>query len=109
MIERVKATFRQPGVVTAALSYYRHTFHPANRDPKLQPLQERVSSAPTAVPTLALHGTRDRPGRLEAFERMDDLFVKGLEKVVIPGAGHFVHVERPADVNRRIVEFLKAP
>ncbi len=108
VIERVKATFRQPGVVTAALSYYRHTFHPANRDPKLQPLQERVSSAPTAVPTLALHGTRDRPGRLEAFERMDDLFVKGLEKVVIPGAGHFVHVERPTDVNRRIVEFLKA-
>ena len=39
---------------------------------------------------------------------MDDLFVKGLEKVVIPGAGHFVHVERPGDVNRRIVEFLKA-
>ena len=43
VIERVKATFRQPGVVTAALSYYRHTFHPANRDPALQSLQERIS------------------------------------------------------------------
>ena len=108
IIERVKATFRQPGVVTAALNYYRHTFHPANRDPALQPLQERVSAAPTSVPTLAVHGTRDRPGRLEAFEGMDDLFVKGLEKVVYPGAGHFVHVERPGDVNRRIVEFFQA-
>ncbi len=108
VIERVKATFRQPGVVTAALSYYRHTFHPANRDPALQAQQERVSSAPTAVPTLALHGTRDRPGRLEAFEGMDDLFVKGLEKVVFPGAGHFVHVERPREVSRRIVEFFLA-
>lgn len=107
VIERVKATFRQPGVVTAALSYYRHSFHPANRDPALQALQERASTAPTAVPTLALHGTRDRPGRLEAFEGMDDLFTKGLEKVVIPGAGHFVHVERPAEVNRRIVEFFQ--
>src|SRR5262249_62132670 len=28
IIERVKATFRQPGVLTAALAYYRHTFHP---------------------------------------------------------------------------------
>ena len=108
VIERVKATFRQPGVVTAALDYYRHTFHPANRDPALQALQERASSAPTAVPTLALHGTRDRPGRLEAFEGMDDLFSKGLEKVVFPGAGHFVHIERPDDVNRRIVDFFQA-
>ena len=108
VIERVKATFRQPGVVTAALSYYRHTFHPANRDPALQALQERASTAPTPVPTLALHGTRDRPGRLEAFEGMDDLFLKGLEKVVLPGAGHFVHVERPREVNRRIVEFFQA-
>jgi pimeloyl-ACP methyl ester carboxylesterase len=107
VIERVKTTFRQPGVVTAALSYYRHTFHPANRDPALQSLQERASSAPTPVPTLALHGTRDRPGRLEAFEGMDDLFLKGLEKVVFPGAGHFVHVERPTDVNRRIVNFFQ--
>jgi len=106
IIERVKATFREPGVVTAALNYYRHTFHPANRDPGLQVLQERMSSAPTPVPTLALHGTRDRPGRLEAFEGMDDLFLKGLEKVVFPGAGHFLHLERPGEVNRRIVEFL---
>jgi pimeloyl-ACP methyl ester carboxylesterase len=108
IIERVKRTFREPGVVTAALGYYRHSFNPANRDPALQPLQERASTSPIAVPTLALHGDRDRPGRLQAFEGMDDLFVNGLEKVVIPGTGHFVHVERPSDVNRRIVEFLRA-
>ena len=108
VIERVKATFRQPGVLTAALNYYRHTFHPANRDPALQDLQQRASSAPTLIPTLALHGTRDRPGRLEAFEGMDDLFPKGLEKVVIPGTGHFLHLERPGEVNQRIVAFFKA-
>jgi pimeloyl-ACP methyl ester carboxylesterase len=108
ILERVKATFRQPGVVSAALGYYRHTFHPANRDPALELLQQRISSAPTPVPTLALHGTRDRPGRLEAFEGMDDLFPKGLDKVVYPGTGHFVHLERPAEVTRRIVEFLRA-
>lgn len=106
VIEGVKATFRQPGVVTAALSYYRHTFNPANHDPALKALQERMATSPTPVPTLALHGTRDRPGRLEAFEGMDDLFTGGLEKMVLPGAGHFVHRERPAEVSRRIVEFL---
>jgi pimeloyl-ACP methyl ester carboxylesterase len=107
MMARLKATFRQPGVVSAALSYYRHTFHPDNRDPKLAALQERVSNDPVLVPTLALHGTRDRPGRLEAFEAMDHLFSRRLEKVILPGTGHFVHLERPQEVNARIVAFLR--
>ena len=107
VIERVKATFREPGVVTAALGYYRHTFHPAQRDPALQAAQERLT-APTTVPTLSLHGTRDRPGRLEAFQTMDDLFLNGREKVIVRGTGHFVHVERPDEVNRRIVAFFQA-
>jgi hypothetical protein len=40
---------------------------------------------------------------MPAFERMDRHFAAGLEKVVVPGAGHFVHLERPAEVNPRIV------
>lgn len=106
IMDSVKATFRQPGVVTAALNYYRHTFHPDNRDPALQSVQERMVD-PTPVPALALHGTRDRPGRLEAFNAMDHLFTNGLEKEIYPGTGHFLHLERPADVNKRIIEFLK--
>ena len=108
MMARLKTTFRQPGVVSAALSYYRHTFHPDNRAPHLQDLQERVSNDPIAVPTLAFHGTKDRPGRLEAFEAMDHLFLQGLEQVILPGTGHFVHLERPQEVNARIVAFLSA-
>src|SRR5262249_255875 len=107
IMENVKNTFRQPGVVTAALSYYRHTFHPANRDPALEALQERVSTAPTPVSALAMHGTKDRPGRMEAFEIMDTLFTAGVEKVILPGTGHFLHLERPEEVNRRIVTYLQ--
>jgi pimeloyl-ACP methyl ester carboxylesterase len=108
-MESVKTTFRQPGVVTAALSYYRHTFHPDNRDLALHALQERVNTAPTPVRALAIHGTKDRPGRREAFEAMDHLFAKGVEKVVLPGAGHFLHLERPDEVARHIVTFLRRP
>jgi len=108
IMESVKQTFRQPGVVTAALSYYRHTFHPANHDPTLQTLQARVRTAPIPVPALAIHGTKDRPGRLEAFATMDDLFAQGVEKVILPGTGHFLHLERPEEVNQRIVAFLQA-
>jgi len=107
IIESVKATFRMPGVLTSALNYYRHTFHPANREPALNALREQVATTPIPVPALALHGTRDRPGRTPAFERMDRHFAAGLEKVVIPGTGHFIHLERPDEVNAKIVEFLK--
>ena len=109
MMECLKATFRQPGVITAALNYYRHTFHPDNRDPALSALQDRVSTSPTPVATLAMHGTKDRPGRLEAFEAMDDLFSQGLEKVILPGTGHFLHLERPQEVNQRVLAFFNAP
>ena len=107
IIESVKATFRLPGVLTSALNYYRHTFHPANREPALDALREKVATTPIPVPALAFHGTRDRPGRTPAFERMDRHFAAGVEKVVIPGTGHFIHLERPDAVNRKIAEFLK--
>ncbi len=107
VLERVKETFRKPGVVQAALSYYRAGYNPALQDPALKEEQDRVNTAPIPVPTLALHGTRDRPRRLEAFQSMDRLFTGGLEKVIIPGTGHFVHQEKPSEVNPRIVRFLE--
>jgi pimeloyl-ACP methyl ester carboxylesterase len=107
ILESVKRTFRQPGVLTSALNYYRHTFQPANRDAALDTLRAKLATTPIPVPALAFHGTRDRPGRMPAFQRMDSHFAASLEKVVIPGTGHFIHLERPEEVNRRIVDFFK--
>jgi pimeloyl-ACP methyl ester carboxylesterase len=39
---------------------------------------------------------------------MDHLFPKGVQKVILPGTGHFLHLERPAEVNQRIIAFLTA-
>ena len=46
---------------------------------------------------------------MDAFksEAMDRFFTGGLEKVIIPGTGHFMHQEKPREVNPRIVEFLR--
>ena len=38
---------------------------------------------------------------------MEAFFDNGLEKVVVDSAGHFVHQERPDEVNRLILEFLE--
>ncbi len=107
VLESVKETFRKPGVVEAALNYYRHSYNPALRDPALKDIQERVDTSLIPVSTLALHGTSDRPRRLEAFQRMDRFFTGGLEKVVVQGTGHFLHLEKPQEVNPIILEFLK--
>lgn len=105
VIEKVKQTFRREGTVEAAVNYYRHTFNPAGRDPALAELSDKIAG-PTTLPCLAFHGTCDRPGRLETFENMDHLFTNKLEKVVIEGTGHFMHLEQPEAANSRIIEFL---
>ena len=70
--------------------------------------QAVIQAGPIRVPTLALHGTRDRPRRLESFlsSGMYAYFSGGLEKIIIPGTGHFMHQERPAEVNPKIIKFL---
>jgi len=104
-IESIKETFRKPGVVEAALGYYRATH---NQDPSLEGVQNQIRAGTITVPTLVLHGTRDRPKRIDAFESedMDRFFSGGLEKVIIPGTGPFMHQEKPSEVNPKIIDFL---
>ncbi len=58
------------------------------------------------VPTLLIVGSRDAPsiqqivGKLEAG-------VRGARKVVIPGAGHMVNMEKPDIFNRTVLGFLQ--
>ena len=108
-LESIRETFRKPGVVQAALSYYRARYRPELQDPAAKEDEDRVAAGPVTVPTLALHGTRDRPKRLDGFEseNMDRYFTGGLEKVIIPGTGHFMHQEKPEEINPLIVNFLK--
>lgn len=102
----LKETFRQPGVIEAALSYYRHTLNPAFQSPELAEIQERMMSEPIQVPAAVFHGERDGCIGVELLEGMEALFPKGLRKIVVPAAGHFVHQEQPAVVNQALLEFL---
>ena len=94
----VKATLGQPGVLAAALSYYRQTFNPLPNVP-----QSSTGRGPQQiqVPTLYIHGRDDGCIGVEAF------FDNGLQIVIVDGAGHFVHQEKPGEVNRMILEFLE--
>ena len=108
-LEALKTSFRAPGVLQAALGYYRCTVNPANQDPALADLQTQISMSPIEVPALIVYGARDGCMGVELLDGMEMMFPRGLQKVVLADAGHFVHQEQPERVNREVVAFLRTP
>jgi pimeloyl-ACP methyl ester carboxylesterase len=105
-MEAVKTVFRQPGVLQAAMKYYRHTFGAPTSFPEFDSLARRASE-PIRVPTLYFHGARDGALGAELTAGMESAYPGGLVKHVLEGAGHFVHQEKAAEVNQLILTFLR--
>jgi pimeloyl-ACP methyl ester carboxylesterase len=107
-LRALKDALGSPGSLEAALGYYRHLWNPTHHDPALAEVESRSMSY-IPVPTLSLHGADDGciGSELVVADEMAPLFPQGLEVEVVPGAGHFLHLERPELVNRRIVEFVE--
>jgi pimeloyl-ACP methyl ester carboxylesterase len=105
----VKDTLGSPGCLDAALGYYRHLLNPLKHDARLAAV-EAAGSGWVPVPTLYLHGADDGCFGADMVypDDMKPLFPEGLEAEIMPGLGHFLHLEAPAQVNDRIVEFLTA-
>ncbi len=106
-LRALKATFDAPGALGAALDYYRFVHGTKASDPALDAVQGAFL-APIPVPTLYLHGADDGcmgAGMVSEAE-LTPWYPAGVEIVVVPDAGHFLHLEQPDAVNSRIVEFL---
>ena len=58
-----------------------------------------------AVPTLVVVGEHDRPD-IHAMADALAAGIPGAERVVLPGTAHLPSMERPADFNRVVLEFL---
>jgi pimeloyl-ACP methyl ester carboxylesterase len=103
-IEAVKETFRTGDTVECALGYYRDTVDPSVTDL----VGERPSLAevpPVRTPTLVVCGADDGCIGPELFAHADEI-VDDCRVVRVPGAGHFMHQERPEVVGREIVDYL---
>lgn len=106
-MQSIKTTFSKPGVLSAALGYYRCTLNPAYQDPRLADLQGALAIAPVPVRTLIIHGAQDGCVGVNLLDGMEQFFPAGLRKHIIEGAGHFVHQEKPDIVNPALLGFLK--
>ena len=88
----------------APLSYYRSL-----RSPKvLGEVRDLLQTDPIPVPTLYLHGERDGCFGVELIDGQERYFSASFETVRLAEAGHFVHLERPAEVNQAIHDWFLA-
>lgn len=108
-LRAVKDILAAPGGLDAAIGYYRHLLNPLKHDRRLADV-EAAATGWVPVPTLYLHGADDGciGTDMVSPDDMKNLFPGGLDTEIFPGLGHFLHLENPVAVNRRIVEFLTA-
>jgi pimeloyl-ACP methyl ester carboxylesterase len=69
---------------------------------------ERFPATPIATPTLYLHGERDGCIGPRLAEGQERCFAGPFRAEILPEVGHFLHLERPAAVAERIIEWLDA-
>jgi len=106
-LAHVKDCLRQPENLAAAIGYYRDTFGlkaPATEHERFV----NASAAPTPKPTLYLQGTADNALGVELIGDLDQFLADGSDVTVFEGLNHFLHLEDPNAVNKRILEFLRA-
>jgi pimeloyl-ACP methyl ester carboxylesterase len=106
-LARIRETLSVPGVLEAALGYYRTAFNPSSKSAALDPLESKLGVEPITTPSLYLHGAEDGCIGLEVTEGMEALFPSGLRRVVLEGVGHFLQVEAPDRVTAEILDFLR--
>ncbi len=105
-LRAVKDTLSAPGVLSAALGYYRAALNPKLRDPALEAIEQRFGVDAISVPTLYVHGAADGCIGVDVSAGMEPLFTNGFCRVVLDGVGHFVHWEAPETFNRVVLDFL---
>jgi len=103
-VARVKDALRQPANLAAAIGYYRAILGAAP-----DPAYAAEASAPgmPPQPTLYLHGEDDGCMGV-GFAAGAGAGLSPASRVeILPGVGHFLHVERPDVVNPMIIEWLR--
>ena len=105
-MESIIATFRQPGVLEAALGYYRAALGGRQLAPSSAP-KHRFK---TQIPMLAMTGAQDGCIDTKVFEKLlyPEDHPAGLRFNRIDGAGHFLHQEKPQECNAILLDWLKA-
>ncbi len=101
----LKPSLRDPANLQAALGFYRATLGAGYNDPALQSAQDLSSTIPSQ-PLLYLHGRTDGCMGAEVAEFAAAELTSNARAEFVDGVGHFMHLEKPNEVNDIILSFL---
>lgn len=106
-LELLKPSLRDPANLQAALGYYRATIGTGYVDPALDAVQAGTQRIPSQ-PFLYLHGRNDGCMGIEVAEAAaaDPERPATMDVAFVDGAGHFLHLEKPDEVNTLILDHL---
>jgi pimeloyl-ACP methyl ester carboxylesterase len=109
-LEDVKRCLRDEGNLAAAIGYYRAEEPGLRASAADGAYAAEESARPPAPPqpTLYLHGDRDGCIDLALVRDAERHLAPASRMEVIADAGHFLHVEKPVEVNDRILAWVTA-
>lgn len=99
--EIYQAALAKPGVLRAAMNYYRQLLWLPNWLSNFTRLPQKIE-----VPTLVLWGKEDSFLSHKLTEGLDRLIAAPFKLRIIPECGHWVQQEVPQTVNRELLNFL---
>lgn len=103
----VKESMGDPANLAAALGYYRASLNGTQPLPQYADAQAATTAIPP-LPTLYLHGADDGCAGVSLATQSEAVLAPGSEVVIVPEAGHFLQLEKPDEVNARVLSFLTA-
>jgi pimeloyl-ACP methyl ester carboxylesterase len=103
-VARVHDALAEGPNLHAAVGYYRAMLDPTLHQPAYAAVQAAAGTPPQ--PTLNLHGDKDGALFLDPASDVAAALSEGSRHVRVADAGHFLHLERPDEVNDLILAFL---
>lgn len=104
-VAKVAECLREPGNIAAAIGYYRAMLDPSLHLPAYA-AEQAAADRRGEHPILYLHGADDGCLGAEVVRGAEEALPEGSRMEIVKDVGHFLHVERPAEVNARILGWI---